>query len=121
LRKTVPKTLAQIQKQIADLQEQAEAIRQREVSEVVARIRTAISHYGLTANDLGLGNAAAGPRKPRKPRRVAAGKKAKAARKTAGVAKFRDDAGNSWTGHGRRPKWFVDAIAAGKTPEQLAA
>jgi DNA-binding protein H-NS len=36
-----------------------------------------------------------------------------------GRAKYRDDAGNTWTGHGRRPQWFKDAIAGGKKLEDL--
>jgi DNA-binding protein H-NS len=123
LRKTVPKTLAQIRKQIAQLEEQAKAIRQREISGVVARIREAIAHYGLTADDLGLGGGSAGStgRKTRKPRKAKGAGKAKAARKTVGAVKYRDEAGNTWTGRGRRPKWFTDALAAGKTAEQMAA
>jgi len=46
------KTLGQIQQQIAKLQREAESIRKREISGVIARIRTAIDHYGLTAQDL---------------------------------------------------------------------
>ena len=51
----------------------------------------------------------------------------RALRKTAskskrrGAIKYRDDAGNAWTGVGRKPQWFVDALAAGKRPEDLAA
>lgn len=116
----MPKTLAQIQKQIAQLQEQAKSIRQKEISGVVTRIREAIAHYGLTAEDLGLAGAAGG-RKAGKPRKAAAKKGRRAGAKSASVVKFRDEAGNTWTGRGRRPKWFTDAIAAGKTPEQLAA
>lgn len=48
-------------------------------------------------------------------RRKATGKR------KAGRIKFKDGNGNSWTGHGRRPQWFMDAIAAGKKPEDLAA
>ena len=116
----MPRTLAQIQKQIAQLQEQAKSIRQREISGVVARIREAISHYGLTAEDLGFGGGTGRTRKARKPRKAAA-KKSRGAANPTGVVKFRDEAGNTWTGRGRRPKWFTDALAAGKTPEQLAA
>ncbi|MGE0348080.1 H-NS family nucleoid-associated regulatory protein [Hydrogenophaga sp.] len=32
----------------------------------------------------------------------------------AGVAKYADQAGNTWHGKGRRPKWLNDAITAGK-------
>ncbi len=49
------KTLQQIEAQIARLQAQAEAVRQKEMAGVIARIKDAIAHYGLTAEDLGLG------------------------------------------------------------------
>jgi DNA-binding protein H-NS len=111
----VPKTLAQIQKQIARLEEQANAIRQREVAGVVARIKDAIAHYDLTPADLGFGSGGKAAKPRRKPAKRAARKAG------SGKVKYRDDQGNTWTGHGRRPKWFVDALAAGKTAEQLAA
>ncbi len=114
----MPKTLAQIQKQIARLEEQARAIKEREVSDVVGRIKEAIAFYGLTPADLGFGPGSP-TRRTRKPRGKAPAAK-KAARKAV-AAKYKDDQGHSWSGRGRRPKWFVDAIAAGKTPEQLAA
>ncbi|MDP1791930.1 MAG: H-NS histone family protein [Methylibium sp.] len=107
------KSLAQIQKEIATLQRQAETLKKREVKDVIERIREAIAFYGLSAADLGLG--AAG----RKQRKVGAKKKKQT--KTIGKVKYRDDAGHSWSGHGRRPQWFLDAIAGGKTPEDLAA
>jgi DNA-binding protein H-NS len=114
----MPRSLSQIQKQIAKLEVQANAIKKKEMVGVVARIKEAIAFYGLTASDLGL---AGGPRKGRatpsttkvsgrKPRKAAVGK-----------IKFRDGNGNAWTGHGRRPQWYVNAIAAGATPEQLMA
>lgn len=40
-------------------------------------------------------------------------------RKGGSRVKFRDEAGNSWTGHGKRPNWFKDALASGKSPEDL--
>jgi DNA-binding protein H-NS len=106
------KSLTQIQKEIAALQRQAEVLKKREVKEVIERIREAIAFYGLSAADLGLG--ATG----RKRRAVGTKKKQT---KTVGKVKYRDDAGHSWSGHGRRPQWFLDAIAGGKTPEDLAA
>lgn len=30
-----------------------------------------------------------------------------------------DDATKTWTGKGRKPKWFDEALAAGITPEQM--
>ena len=116
----MPKTLAQLNKQIAQLQKQADAVRQKEVDDVISRIKEAVEHYGLTAADLGFGQAT---RRGRPPKSSAPVRKATrgAARKKPGKVKYRDDAGHTWSGHGRRPQWYIDAIASGKTPEQLAA
>jgi DNA-binding protein H-NS len=35
------------------------------------------------------------------------------------VPKYRDEAGNTWTGRGKRPNWFLQALATGKTPQDL--
>jgi DNA-binding protein H-NS len=53
------KSYEQLQRQIAALQAEAEELRQKEVGEVIARIRTAIDHYGISATDLGFGSPAA--------------------------------------------------------------
>lgn len=113
----MPKSLAQIQKQIAALEAQASAVRKKEVGGVIARIKEAIAHYGLTAADLGLSGRAPKATKPAKPGRKPGRKKSA----KTGVIKYRDDAGNTWTGHGRRPQWFVAAVASGKKPEELLA
>lgn len=118
-RKHMARSLAQIQSQIDKLQREAEALRAKEISGVVARIKEAISHYGLTPQEL-FGEVAA--KKPRgKAAAKADGKSAKkpAAKKPAAPPKFRDEAGNTWTGHGKRPNWFKAALAAGKTAADL--
>jgi DNA-binding protein H-NS len=113
------KTLAQINEQIAKLQKQAEEVRAKEISGVVARMKEAIAHYSLTAEDLGFTKRAS--RAPAAARKVAAKKgRRKGVKKTTGEVKYRDDAGNSWVGRGKRPEWFKAALAAGKTPEELA-
>ncbi len=109
------KSLAQIQKQIAALEAQAESIRKKEVGGVIARIKDAIAHYGLTAADLGLSGRASKAPKAAKPAKPGRKKSAK-----TGVIKYRDG-DNTWTGHGRRPQWFVAALASGKTAEDLLA
>ncbi len=113
------KTLAQIKKQIEALQREAEALRQKETAGVVARIREAIEHYGLTPQELfGDAKAPAG----RRGRQAAAKKRATGragAKKTASPPKYRDEAGHTWTGRGKRPGWFKDALAAGKTAADL--
>lgn len=30
------------------------------------------------------------------------------------------NAADTWSGRGRKPRWFIEAIAAGKSPEDLA-
>lgn len=111
------KTLQTLLKQIAQLQKQADALRSREKSEVVDRIKEAIAHYGITADEL-FGATARATR-----RRDAAGKPAAKARKPAkkqgGVAKYTDGAGRTWSGVGKRPNWFKEALAAGKQAEDL--
>lgn len=44
-----------------------------------------------------------------------------APKKTPLPAKYKDDAGHSWTGRGPTPRWLQEAIASGKTLEQMAA
>jgi DNA-binding protein H-NS len=108
-------TLESINQQIAKLQQQAAAIVDAEKAEVIDRIKLAIAHYDITAADLGL--SAAVKSNARK-----AGKKAKVAAKPASTRiKYRDDAGHSWSGMGRKPRWFIEALASGKSEPELRA
>lgn len=43
----------------------------------------------------------------------------KAVAKKASKAKYQDDAGNSWSGFGPRPKWLKEGIAGGKKLEDF--
>lgn len=116
-------TLQSINAQIAALQAKADALRKREVGEVIAKIKDAIAHYGLTAADLGLASNGAksarlkgiGKRTGKPATRKIKGGSGKSAR----PAKFRDDEGHTWSGIGKRPDWFKAALAAGKTPQDL--
>lgn len=122
--KKQPTTLADIDAEIARLQKERDSIRASEVKEVVGRIKEAIAHYGLTAEDLGLGPKKRGPKPGTAATRVAPAKKraargsAKAAKKAPGAPKYTNGE-KTWSGHGKRPGWFVDALAAGKTAEDL--
>jgi DNA-binding protein H-NS len=51
-----------------------------------------------------------------KPARKKAGKA-----KSAPVPKYRDETGRTWSGRGRKPGWFIAALAQGKAPESMAA
>ena len=118
------KTYAQIQKQIARLQREADSLREREVGDVISRIKEAIEFYELTPEQL-FGSAPG--KRGRKPGAKAAGA-AKAGAKPRAKSpskgrklpvKFRDGAGNEWTGRGSRPRWLVAALAAGKKIEDF--
>lgn len=103
-------TYNQIQKQIQQLQRQAEILRIAEIKGVVERIKVAIAHYGFTPEQLGFGST---------------GKPASASRKTSKTvarpgAKFIDGSGNMWSGRGPRPHWLRDALNAGRTLEEFS-
>lgn len=117
-KKTSP-TLAELNVQIAELQAQAEVLRSKEVAEVVARIRDAIVHYGLTAADLGLGSAKAKTPKGTAAVAIAKSRGDAGGKKPSRVIKYTDGQGGNWSGVGKRPTWFKDALAAGKKPEDL--
>lgn len=119
------KTYQQYLRQIESLQAVAEKQRRAEITDVVAKIRSAIVTYGLTAGDLGFGGtrstgaakSAAGKkpgRKPGRPRKTASA----AGRKVA--PKFRDEQGNTWAGRGKRPLWLNKALASGRKLEDFA-
>jgi DNA-binding protein H-NS len=101
-------TYQSISREIAALQAQAEAIKKKEAAEVIARIKEAIAQYDLSAKDLGFVVGRGAVKSP------------KSSRSTA-VGGYTDGQGNTWSGRGRRPQWFLDAIAAGKTPDELKA
>ena len=115
-------SLTALNAQIAALQAQADALRKKEVTDVIAKVKDAIVHYGLTAADLGFGKAAG---QLDKPPAAVGGKPAKKVRKSAvarpavKVVKYEDDQGHTWGGIGKRPGWFKAALAAGKTAEEL--
>lgn len=122
-RKSRP-TLAALNAQIAALQAQAEVLREKEKAEVIAKVKDAIAHFGLTAADLGFGKPA---RQVGKASALAGAKPGKTGRKSAvskaptKTVKFKDDQGHTWGGMGKRPDWFKAALVAGKTPEDLLA
>jgi DNA-binding protein H-NS len=114
---TKSKSYQQILKQIEGLKAEAEKVRRDEVGGVIARIREAIEHYGLTAADLGLAvRAKPGPKPGAAPQR----KKRKSAAKAAGVVKYSNGNGGTWGGRGKRPTWLRDALAAGKQLSDFA-
>lgn len=88
-------TLKDLLSQIESLQSQVSEVRQREVGEAIAKVRSIIDEYQLTANDIFPG---------------ARGAKAATAKKAGSkvAAKYRDPiSGKTWSGRGLAPKWLA--------------
>lgn len=107
----MPQSYAQLQEKIATLQRQAEALRQKEVAGVISKIKVAIGHYGITAQQLGFGASTSSTK-------VVANKPQKSS--SSESAKFSDGNGQSWSGRGKRPNWLRAALAAGASIEDFA-
>lgn len=108
------KTYTQLQKQIAKLQQQADALKAKEVAGVIGRIQEAINHYGLTAAELFPPTTARKAKASKLP-----AKSAKALKKQPAPPKYTDGTGKTWNGIGKRPGWFVAALSAGKDAKEL--
>ena len=110
------KSYSQMQKQIAKLQREADALKKKEAAGVIARIKEAIQHYELTAEDLfggrGSKRSAAG-NGVAKPSRGATQKGKKI------PVKYRDANGNTWTSRGSKPRWLVAALESGRKIEDF--
>jgi DNA-binding protein H-NS len=107
------RTSQEIDAEIARLQKEREDTRKAEKAGVVSRMKEAIAYYDITAADLGLDGVA---RKASKSPRATAN-----AKPAGGRIKYRDEAGHTWSGFGPKPKWFAEALAAGKTEADLRA
>ena len=111
------RTLVQIQREMEKLEKEAERVRAAEVAEVIGKIKKAIDFYGITVADLFGAKAKAVATTKRKYTRSTKAVPAK----TPAQPKYKDpESGSTWTGHGKRPGWFVKAIEGGKNAEDLA-
>jgi DNA-binding protein H-NS len=98
---TLSELLAQrqeLEKQIAHLQGAAR-------SEAISKVRTLMAEHGLTAADI--------VDKPE-------GRKSEEAQKRPAPVKYRDQAGNTWSGRGLKPRWLTAALEAGGRLEDFA-
>jgi len=114
------KSYSQMQKQIAKLQREADALKKKEAAGVVARIKEAIHHYELTAEDLFSGR---GSKRSSASKGAANG----AAKRSQGAtlkgkkvaAKYGDENGNTWSARGSQPKWLTAALENGRKIEDF--
>ena len=114
------KSLSRIQQQIEKLQRQASKLRSREAAGVIKKIKVAIEHYGLTAEDLFVGRTKRGAKAATGNGHTESTKRA-VTRKHAPIAvKYRDNEGNTWTGRGSQPRWLVAYLKAGRKINDFA-
>ncbi len=130
----MPKTVEQIRQQIAKLQQQEKALLDKEVNGVVARIREAVEHYRLTPEQIfgvhtkrmsrpAVAQAQTGQQARKSGAAKADNPRTKTATAPKGVkvaAKFRDNAGNTWSGRGSQPRWLRAALESGANLDDFA-
>jgi len=109
------KSYSQMQKQIARLQREAEALKKKDIGGVVARIKEAIQHYELTAEDLFGGRGSKATSKGKQ--KVVSSKNGMKGKKVP--IKYRDENGNTWSARGSQPKWLAAALAGGRKLEEF--
>jgi DNA-binding protein H-NS len=98
-------TYLELMEKAQKLMAEAEQVRRKEISDVIADIRQKMEAYGLTLQDIG--GAAPG-------RKRASGTKSK-------TVKYRGPNGETWGGgRGRKPRWVTEALAKGKKLEDFA-
>ena len=96
-------TLQELLAQKANLEKQIAETQRQERADAIAKVKSLMAEYGLTAADIaGRVNAAPGPRTS-----ASAGKKV--------APKYRNPStGETWTGRGLQPNWLKTALASGK-------
>lgn len=100
--------------QKAELERQIAEQTRAERASAVSQIKTLMSTYGLTPGDIvtDSGKVAKSPAREKST--------TGAAPRAAIAPKYRNDAGNTWTGRGLKPRWLTTALAGGATLEQFA-
>ncbi|WP_298434852.1 H-NS histone family protein [Ottowia sp.] len=115
----ITKLKAEAAAKLAKLESEANAIRESEKADVVAKMKNAVAYYGITAADMGFSGARGKASKSKK--KTKTNGKAQREPAVATRVKYKDDAGNAWSGYGRKPKWLLDALAGGKTLDDMLA
>ena len=105
---TTTPVLPSLLAQKVELDKQITKAKAEEKAAVLAHIRSAMEQYEITAEEL-----TAAPKRGRKPGSTDSVDRKPVARK------YRNEAGDTWTGRGKQPKWVAEALAAGLTLEDL--
>lgn len=101
-------TRKELEKLRTDVDRELERTIERDKKSAIAAARRAAKEHGFDLSEI-----ADDPR-PKKPRK-------KAAKKSPAVSKYANPADKTqkWTGKGRQPQWFKNAIAQGKKSDDL--
>jgi len=104
------KSYADLQKQIAKLQTQAERMRKGSFDKAIGQIRELMEKNGISIADLTEALSAKSKKGRRQPKAPAAAK-----------PKYQSpsDPSLTWSGRGRKPKWVQEWVDAGKDLEKL--
>jgi DNA-binding protein H-NS len=91
-----------LQKLIADAEKAIKQLKKKELKDAKKAAESAAAQFGFTLAEL-------------------TGGAGKAVKKQVTAIKYvnPDDSDQTWTGRGRQPKWFKDAIASGKDASEL--
>lgn len=99
-------TLQELLAQKAALDKQIAETQRQERSDAIAKVKSLMAEYGLSAADIA-GKVAPAPKAP------SAGKKV--------APKYRNPStGETWTGRGLQPNWLKSALATGKKLSDFA-
>lgn len=99
-------TYRELKTQAEKLLIQAEEARKKELATAIEDIKARMDEYGITLRDLGGRGSIASTR-------------GSSARRRPAAIKYRDKAGNTWTGRGRTPRWLQAHLDAGKRVEDF--
>lgn len=124
-------SLVDLNRKIAKLQKQADAIRNRERKSVIDQIRNAIHDYELTPEELFSPHGGAAGRRGRRPgsspQRQAPGEGSaprrgrpvgSGSRKPVPI-RYQDQDGNTWTGRGKQPNWLKAHLENGHSIDEF--
>ncbi|MGZ2258957.1 H-NS histone family protein [Roseobacter sp. A03A-229] len=101
-------TKKQLEKLQKDVEKALHALRTKEMREARRAAEQAAQKFGYSLSEL------AGSKPGRKPAK-------RKSTQPASVAKYANPANReqTWTGKGRQPKWFKEAVEAGKEPKSM--
>jgi len=107
--------LLKLQRQIAEMQKQADQLQKNNRSAVLAQLREQMAAYGITAEEL----SRPAPKPRRAPSKPTAGTSQGKKAATGLATKYRGPEGQQWSGRGPAPRWLSDLLVGGKTREDF--